>query len=931
MDLSQFEIVEDPDPNIFEIVEPPAPRSWGDSASDLGKSLFKSVMGIGNMITSAPDVLMGAMVPGYSSVLAAQNAAGQQSPSQALTQYAEEGRKEIVGDPEFRDAGLGERIVIQALGSSPYATLGGGLLAALLSGAGGEVAKEAGLPEAVGQVAGGFIPGGLNTGFQAVRRVTKAMPAEQQAATTLAQMGKRDIEALTTVSDDPFYKHQTLAEATQNPQLALLEQQTTKSYPPANAALVENQNARRALQKEQVSALAKAPSLTRSEAGANLRQLMDEPANKLLEDAEKLFGQIDRAAEIPIQDLRRNATSLAQKTYEAGGMPRSIKGLVQELNATVETTSGQAVKPSWRPFSYMHALRQRAQQAWVEAKRVGDKQAAAVANQIWRGVDSEIEAAARHGTLSPDDAAAFRQAKALYSQYANTFESGSIGYARRKVGDAFQMPESSVPNTVWDGTAERTRALLNAVPDSAEAKDQVRGIIRDKLIRDTTNNDLEFSPAKFRAFLRKNREGLVAKTKDGRALFDEEHLKILDQVGDDLAFLDPQSARSTRSLAYRASAGQPTTAQALISSAGAYLLQLARSIPGANLVLGSVDVVRASNRAAVNEILTQALFDKEFAKQLVSKLDSSALMPLSERIAQRAIIQVLAASPAAGGFVQENALLSSSSRVPQEGALARELAPSQPQERRAAIVPLAEERSPTKLQRRSSAQASILPEGSANKIQYPYKSFENSNQDAQSASVSSKGLLLSPVEESLGKTGRRYQEGQEQEGRSLKFGKIENRERFPHPGFIPGTGASQTPYKPSDVKAFVSQQPPLIQAVIRTESTMNPRAVSKAGARGLMQLMPENVRKFRVSDPFDPVQNVRAGTELLQMEIDRWKDLRFALAAYNAGGPKVEKAKARAIKLRLSPTWENIRKFLPKETQDYVPKVLNELRKVKTV
>ena len=136
---------------------------------------------------------------------------------------------------------------------------------------------------------------------------------------------------------------------------------------------------------------------------------------------------------------------------------------------------------------------------------------------------------------------------------------------------------------------------------------------------------------------------------------------------------------------------------------------------------------------------------------------------------------------------------------------------------------------------------------------------------------------------------------------------------------------SQAKFEPSSyngakVNEFISKLPPLIQAVIRVESAGNPTAQSGAGAQGLMQLMPAMQKAFKVSDPFHPAENVRGGTALLEEEFNRFKDKRLALAAYNAGSPAVN----RAIKKAGSRDWNAVKKFLPKETRDYVPKVLRE-------
>jgi len=84
--------------------------------------------------------------------------------------------------------------------------------------------------------------------------------------------------------------------------------------------------------------------------------------------------------------------------------------------------------------------------------------------------------------------------------------------------------------------------------------------------------------------------------------------------------------------------------------------------------------------------------------------------------------------------------------------------------------------------------------------------------------------------------------------------------------------------------------PALIKAVIRAESAWNSQAVSSAGAQGLMQLMPGTSRRMDVDDPFDPAQNIEAGTRYLRQMLDVFNDdLMLALAAYNAGPGAVKK------------------------------------------
>jgi soluble lytic murein transglycosylase-like protein len=103
--------------------------------------------------------------------------------------------------------------------------------------------------------------------------------------------------------------------------------------------------------------------------------------------------------------------------------------------------------------------------------------------------------------------------------------------------------------------------------------------------------------------------------------------------------------------------------------------------------------------------------------------------------------------------------------------------------------------------------------------------------------------------------------------------------------------------------------PALVDAVIKVESDYNPNAISKKGAAGLMQIMPDALKDMEVSNPFNVEDNIQAGVNILKKLMDKYEwDFKKVLAAYNAGEKAVDKN-------------GNIPPI--KETKEYVKKVID--------
>jgi soluble lytic murein transglycosylase-like protein len=132
--------------------------------------------------------------------------------------------------------------------------------------------------------------------------------------------------------------------------------------------------------------------------------------------------------------------------------------------------------------------------------------------------------------------------------------------------------------------------------------------------------------------------------------------------------------------------------------------------------------------------------------------------------------------------------------------------------------------------------------------------------------------------------------------------------------------AEECPYKGTtrpEIGAIIRERaehyqvdPDLIWALVEVESYYDPCTVSEAGAMGLMQLMPGTAEKEGVTDPFNPQQNIDAGTRIISRHLKKYELLQYALAAYNAGEGAV-------LRYRRIPPYDQTKRYIRKIVKAY--------------
>jgi soluble lytic murein transglycosylase-like protein len=181
--------------------------------------------------------------------------------------------------------------------------------------------------------------------------------------------------------------------------------------------------------------------------------------------------------------------------------------------------------------------------------------------------------------------------------------------------------------------------------------------------------------------------------------------------------------------------------------------------------------------------------------------------------------------------------------------------------------------------------------------------------------------ILHEHHESLGEITRLYLDNETAGGSFLDVATsdITSFEPAPSEPNLPVSQSSRT----QDLNAIIRNasarsriDPDFIASVIYAESGNNPRAISRKGAQGLMQLMPETAKNLGVTNSFDPAENVDGGVRFLEELLDRYNDdAARALAAYNAGPARVEQ-------------YHGVPPF--PETRSYIARVISNYNRLKS-
>jgi hypothetical protein len=694
-------------------------------------------------------------------------------------------------------------------------------------------------------------------------------PAEIKAAAAHTQnemsgLTRRDlIMAIRKRPKDALGRMMSTAEVTDSAGMAQIEKMVTGEGPGANL-LKSRTDTREGIRNDIIRRMSQADEVHPEGLGSELVAKAETVQKSLGEVAEQLWRRVPRHWPVNVSGGRGRINAL---------LKRRQAGLAAD--SRVRTLANQFIDAENGPMRTSGALQDIRSDALALTREAN---LTPYENEILGKLRVEIDAAMDTG-LQGKDLKVWEAARKMTATEKSMFAKNTAGGSILNE----QARASNVLENALKGDARSVRELRAAIGNDPALMEKVKRAFIDSIGRTA---DDKLTVLKTKKFIGQNRGAI-------RELLGDDHYKQLVRILEDL-----RSERRPGAIAFLSSSGNSVTSQRQ-TIAAAFQNALASSVsPGRGVIANAIEEIKKGvglkDAQAVRDLLIRAAFDPRFALDLSKTPTVNRIVGLTEQL-KRAGKDILVGSGKALGLE----LSSRHGEIPILEVL------SKPRPSMQGGVPI-RRADPASTQRPSSP----APQSSAQST--PSARELSTRQDLESSS----------------QTNSRPSESNPGTSAGLSVGRSQSRgEQLLDRSSLNSTAGS-APDQPSrytrqQIKEIVSKRPPIVRAMAKVESSLNPYRPSAKGAKGLMQIMPEHYERLGITDPTDPVQSLDGGTQILKEEAERYRNVPLALAAYNLGSPKLDKAIERAG----SRDWAKVRQFVPLETREYVTKVLGEYRK----
>lgn len=852
-------------------------RTWGDSAMDAIRNLVggsEDLQQAGMFLMPGPLSAFGGMSEAIGRAVGVENPAAY--PIARLAEALRAGRQEVVSDPQTQNASNLEKAAQAGVRALPSAVVGGGaavpaVASSFMSGVGGEVARQQGYSPLIGALIGGASAGGLvEGGSRGLRLLTKGGREEIAAEIVKKAVGEEGLSRLLKAQVDDSFGPQTIGEVAKTPGAANLQLQIAKEIGDEGGnAIVGDSIARQAKRVETLKKLAPG-SFADNEPGLFgdvIQSSAKEQRSAAKEVVERMWDAVERNG----QEI--NISYAAKRVAQQKAATIGPKGISSSANKIIDALADAAKEKKKIDIGLFQKIRSDAGEQLAEAAAKGKNKEAALMATVRDQLDRAANRAAKSSEGTAKDVSNLRRAIAITRKFETIYSSGIPGRLG-KVADSGNpsIANSDVVQSVL-AKPEAARGFMRAYGKKLEAVGAMRAGMLDRMAKVKSDAWPKFFNERRGQF---------------RAIFGEDFVE-LKKVIDDIS-----SEESVKVLAQMASGRAPATGQFLTTASfmraqivmaralakgggaiGAGIGGTKFGFPGAAIGYGLGKGAETISRAALKDIdgmILNSARDARFAKILAAKPTRETIELAMKSPMIKAAMVGGAQSARAGEFrpmVDWSGNPASSDASPSpESPYSNRLSPYMPSEGRDKL-----------------SQEPVGPQSTAReRIPQFSPALPRSGQSAKALSSDNDS------------TKKGVSKGQSQAGEVTK----------------------------KNVAALVAKQHPLVRAIVAVESSGNPSARSPKGAIGLMQVMPVHFKRLK-ADGDDPISNLRVGIAVLNEELERFdRDPRLAIAAYNAGSPAVYSAIRRAQ----SRQWSDIKRYLPKETQLYVPKVMTEFSRV---